>query len=115
MEKHVFEGKEIEEIKKQIEDTLQVEENDYYMTIDESKTGFLKGKKLVVEVITKKEVLDFIKKYLQTIAKYMELEFRVETKVRENMEQAFENSLNEEISTEDEAKDSANEFEEVDE
>lgn len=31
------------------------------------------------------------------------------------MEQAFENSLNEEISTEDEAKDSANEFEEVDE
>jgi len=84
MEKHVFEGKEIEEIKKQIEDTLQVEENDYYMTIDESKTGFLKGKKLVVEVITKKEVLDFIKKYLQTIAKYMELEFRVETKVREN-------------------------------
>ncbi len=84
MEKHVFEGKEIEEIKKQIEDTLQVDEENYYLTIDEEKAGFLKGKKLVVEVITKKEVVEFMKEYLQTIAKHMNIEIRIETKIREN-------------------------------
>ena len=55
----------------------------------------------------------------ENVKKYLldnpEVLAEVEKKVRANMEQAFENSLNEEISTEDEAKDSANEFEEVDE
>jgi len=57
--------------------------------------------------------------YEENVKKYLldnpEVLAEVEKKVRANMEQAFENSLNEEISTEDEAKDSANEFEEVDE
>ncbi|MCI8519662.1 MAG: DNA recombination/repair protein RecA, partial [Clostridia bacterium] len=53
-----------------------------------------------------------VKKYLTDNPKVLE---EVEKKIRENIEQAFENSLNEEIKTSEEAMDTANEFEEAEE
>jgi len=84
MEKRIYEGKEIEEIKRKIQEELQLTENDYFIKYDEEKAGLFKGKKIIAEVITKEDILKEIKSFLNNIFKLMNIEAQLESKIRED-------------------------------
>ena len=66
MEKHVFQAKTKEEAVNNAKEALQeVEENLIIKEISEEKGGLFKSKKVEIEVIEKREVIKYIKEYLQ--------------------------------------------------
>jgi len=84
MEKRIYEGKEIQEIKVRIEEELQLTENDYFIKYDEEKAGLFKGKKIIAEVVTKEDIVKEIKRLLLNICKNMGVEAQLESKIRED-------------------------------
>ena len=64
MEKHRYTGKTKEEaIKKAQEELQELESNLLIKEIGETKTGLFKSKKVEIEVIEKREVINHIKEY----------------------------------------------------
>ena len=86
MEKHNYSGKTKEEaIQKAKEELQEVEENLFIKEIGETKGGLFKSKKVEIEVIEKREVIKYIKEYLQKILKNMGFNVNIEIKNKEEV------------------------------
>ncbi len=85
MEKYEFVGKIREEAIDAALAELNVEEKDLIINEKEQKGGLFKSKKVVVEVIKKSDIVDFIKESLINITKAMGVKSNIEVKVRDDV------------------------------
>ena len=85
MEKYEFVGKTREEAIDAALAELNVEEKDLIINEKEQKGGLFKSKKVVVEVIKKSDIVDFIKESLINITKAMGVKSNIEVKVRDDV------------------------------
>ena len=85
MEVIVKEGKELEGVLASICEEYNVSNNDFYYQHKENKSGLF-GKNVTVEVtaILKKELLEYVKSYLEELLTNMGLTVNFETKLRED-------------------------------
>lgn len=85
MEKHKYIGKTLEEAlnKAKIDLLEQKEENLIYKEL-EVKTGLFKSKKVEIEVVTRLEVIEFIKCYLKELTNNIGIHINIEVRQREN-------------------------------
>lgn len=84
MEVHVYEGKNLEEIKEKALQELKKEETDVLIKTSEEEVGLFKTKKIKVEILVKEEVLKYLKELLMDIVNKMGINANVEAKIREN-------------------------------
>lgn len=85
MEKYLYKGKEESELVKHACEELQVETSEIFYKTSEEKGGLFSGKKVVVEVVKVKDVLDLGKTILKNIIEGMNIKANIETKVRDNL------------------------------
>ena len=83
MEVNRFSGKDYEETLKLALETLGVSETDVVIYKEEKKGGLFKGNVYELVVTPLKDVIDYIKSYLNSIFKPMGLEVTYETKIRD--------------------------------
>lgn len=84
MEIYKYEGKNKEELREKALGELNASENELYIRETEEVSGIFKSKKYKLEVVTKDDVVKYIKNFLVDIAKYMGITINVEVKKREN-------------------------------
>ena len=86
MEKHVFQAKTKEEAVNNAKEALQeVEENLIIKEIYKEKGGLFKSKKLEIEKNKKREVIKYIKEYLQKLLKDLGFTANIEIKNKEEI------------------------------
>ena len=78
---HKYEGKNLETLKEQCITELNVSENDLYLIELEKENGLFKGKKVIVEAITKDEIIAAIKDFIKELSKNMGISANVEVRV----------------------------------
>ena len=83
MEIHVYEGKNLEELKEKALGELNASEEELYIRENEEVSGIFKSKKYKLEIVTKDDVLKYVKNYIVDIAKYMGIKVNIEAKKRE--------------------------------
>lgn len=84
MEILVYEGKNLNELKEKAFSELNASENELYIRETEEVKGLLKTKKYKVEILTKDDVVKYIKNYIIDVAKNMGITVNIEAKKREN-------------------------------
>lgn len=84
MEKYVFEGKSEEEVILTALKELNVKEDEMFYNIQEEKSGLLKKKKYIMNIILKSEVLEYAKNLLNEIITGMGSNVQIETQRKEN-------------------------------
>ena len=86
MEIIIKEGKDLESILENICDEYQISKNDFYYHYTEKKNGlFNKNSVIEVKVMLKKDILNYIKEYLEELLTNMGLEVNMETMLREDV------------------------------
>lgn len=84
MDRRIFSGKTKEEALEQALITLQeTKENIYVFEKGEKKGGLFKGKQVEIEVVTKNDIIKFIKNYLQKLIHDMGIGVNLEVKNRD--------------------------------
>ena len=78
---HKYEGKNLEILKEQCLMELNVSENDLYLIELEKENGLFKGKKVIIEAITKDEIITAIKDFIKELSKNMGISANVEVRV----------------------------------
>ena len=81
---HRYEGKNLEVLKNQCLDELSVKENELYIFKSEEEAGLFKGKKYILEVMTKEEIINEIRRFINELAKNMNIEINSEIKFEDN-------------------------------
>lgn len=84
MKIHLYEGKNAEEVKEKALKDLNKEETDLYIKESEEEGGLFKSKKVKLEILTKDEVIKYLKELLLDIVGKMGIQANVEAKIREN-------------------------------
>lgn len=84
MEILVYEGKNLNELKEKAFSELNASENELYIRETEEVKGLLKTKKYKLEILTKDDVVKYIKNYIIDVAKNMGITVNIESKKREN-------------------------------
>lgn len=84
MENLVYEGKNLNELKEKAFSELNASENELYIRETEEVKGLLKTKKYKLEILTKDDVVKYIKNYIIDVAKNMGITVNIEAKKREN-------------------------------
>lgn len=84
MEILVYEGKNLSELKEKAFSELNASENELYIRETEEVKGLLKTKKYKLEILTKDDVVKYIKNYIIDVAKNMGITVNIEAKKREN-------------------------------
>lgn len=84
MEILVYEGKNLNELKEKAFSELNASENELYIRETEEIKGLLKTKKYKLEILTKDDVVKYIKNYIIDVAKNMGITVNIEAKKREN-------------------------------
>lgn len=84
MEILVYEGKNLNELKEKAFSELNASENELYIRETEEVKGLLKTKKYKLEILTKDDVVKYIKNYIIEVAKNMGITVNIEAKKREN-------------------------------
>ncbi len=84
MEILVYEGKNLNELKEKAFSELNASENELYTRETEEVKGLLKTKKYKLEILTKDDVVKYIKNYIIDVAKNMGITVNIEAKKREN-------------------------------
>ena len=84
MENYKFEGKTEEEVILTALKELDVKEDEMFYNIEEEKSGLLKKKKYVMNVILKSDVLEYSKEFLKDVITGMGLDIQLETQRKEN-------------------------------
>ena len=84
MEILVYEGKNLNEKKEKAFSELNASENELYIRETEEVKGLLKTKKYKLEILTKDDVVKYIKNYIIDVAKNMGITVNIEAKKREN-------------------------------
>ncbi len=83
MKIYEYEGKNLIELKEKAFTELNANEEELYVREIEEAGGFLKSKKYKLEIVTKDDVLKYIKNYIVDIVKYMGITVNIEAKKRE--------------------------------
>lgn len=83
MEIHSYEGKNLEELKEKAFSELNASEDELYVRETEEVSGLFKTKKYKLEIVTKDDVLKYVKNYIVDIAKHMGITVNIEAKKRE--------------------------------
>ncbi len=78
---HKYEGKNLETIKEQCLSDLNVVEEDLYLIESEKENGLFKGKKIIVEAITKEEIIAAIKEFFKELSRNMAISVNVEVRI----------------------------------
>lgn len=84
MEILVYEGKNLNELKEKAFSELNASENELYIRETEEVKGLLKTKKYKLEILTKDDVVKYIKNYIIDVAKNIGITVNIEAKKREN-------------------------------
>ena len=84
MEILVYEGKNLNELKEKAFSELNASENELYIRETDEVKGLLKTKKYKLEILTKDDVVKYIKNYIIDVAKNMGITVNIEAKKREN-------------------------------
>ena len=82
LNKTKLEGKTKEEILNKYLSENNLEEKDIFYTESEIKGGLLKSKKVELEIVSKKDIINFIKEFIENLSKNMGITLNCE--VREN-------------------------------
>ena len=82
---HKYEGKAKEELLNLCMVELNSNKEELYYVINESEGGLFKGKKVILEAITKEEIINYIKNYLKELAKLMCITITSEIRIKENV------------------------------
>jgi len=83
MKETVFSGKNLEEVKDEALKSLGVKESDVYFYVTKTKGGLLKKEVVTLHVITRDDLVDYVKDFLKGITKDMGLDVSFESKVRD--------------------------------
>lgn len=84
MKEYVYEGKNLSDVKEKALTELNASEEELYIRESEEAGGFLKGKKVKLEIITKDDVVKYSKEFIKEIAKYMGINVNIEAKKRDH-------------------------------
>ena len=85
MEIIIKEGKDLEILINEVCDELNITRDDFYYKYNEKKNGlFNKNSLITLKVILKKDLLEYIKIYLNELLSNMNIEANYESKIREN-------------------------------
>lgn len=84
MNKYQFEGKTEEEIIEKAINELNVNREEIIINNVDTKSGFLKAKKINATVILQKDIVNYLKEYLNKIFELMGIKANIEIKKREN-------------------------------
>ena len=82
LNKTKLEGKTKEEILNKYLSENNLEEKDIFYTESEIKGGLLKSKKVELEIVSKKDIINFIKEFIENLSKNMGI--TINSEVREN-------------------------------
>lgn len=77
---HKYEGKNLEVLKEQCLQELNEKEENLYISSEELDAGLFKGKKFVLECISKNEIKDYIKKYIEDLS--LNLNIKITCEIR---------------------------------
>ena len=83
MKETVFSGKSLEEVKDEALKSLGVSESDVYFYVTKTKGGLLKKEVVTLHVITRDDLVEYVKDFLKGITKDMGLDVSFESKVRD--------------------------------
>ena len=83
MEIHKYEGKNLVELKEKALTELNASVDELYIRESEEAGGFLKAKKYKLEVVTKNDVVKYVKDFIVDVVKYMGISVNIEAKRRE--------------------------------
>lgn len=83
MKETVFSGKTLEDVKEEALKSLGVEESEVYFYVTKTKGGLLKKEVVTLHVITRDDLVDYVKEFLKGITKDMGLDVSFESKVRD--------------------------------
>lgn len=78
---HRYEGKNLETLKSQCLEELNIKEDEIYIFESEEETGLFKGKKYIIEAITKEEIINQIRQFIKELAKNMNIEINSEIRI----------------------------------
>ncbi|MEG2322413.1 MAG: R3H domain-containing nucleic acid-binding protein [Bacilli bacterium] len=82
---HKYEGKNVEDLIKESLKDLKVLETDIYYIDNEIEGGLFKGKKHCLEVITKEEIIKFIKDFLTELSNKMNFDIKSEIRINKDV------------------------------
>jgi len=83
MEIHKYEGKNLVELKEKALTELNASVDELYIRESEEAGGFLKSKKYKLEIVTKDDVVKYVKDFIVDVVKYMGVSVNIEAKRRE--------------------------------
>lgn len=83
MEIYKYEGKNLLEIKEKALTELNASEQELYIREIEEAGGFLKSKKYKLEIVTKDDVVKYVKEFIVEVVKHMGISVNIEAKKRE--------------------------------
>lgn len=81
---HKFEGKNLSLLENECLEELNTSRDNIYIVNTEINGGLFKGKKIVLEAITKEEINKLIKDFFNELAKNMNLTINIEIRIDEN-------------------------------
>lgn len=81
---HKYEGKNEELILNECLSELNIELNDLYYIKYEGDSGLFKSKKIIIEAITKEEIIKYVKTYMDELSKKMCISITCEVRIDEN-------------------------------
>jgi len=76
--KQIFEGKNKEEVLNKIKEELELEEKDLYIEEEFHEAKLFKSSKCILKVITKDDVKNFLKDYIENYSKLMNIKINYE-------------------------------------
>ncbi|MGM9834659.1 MAG: RNA-binding cell elongation regulator Jag/EloR [Bacilli bacterium] len=83
MEVRTYEGKNKEEVLKNIFEELNCSEKDILYKVEEKKGGLFKSSSVKIKVMTQEDIANYLKEYLNELLKNMNIECSFESKIRD--------------------------------
>jgi spoIIIJ-associated protein len=80
-----IEGKNEQELLEKYLEENQLNENDVYYSFTDAPTKLFKGKKIILNIIKKSDILVYIKEYINNLAKEMNIDIKHEVNYKEDM------------------------------
>lgn len=81
---HKFEGKNLDTVKEECLESLNVSEENIYMYHEEIDAGLFKGKKYILNAITKDEIKKYIKEFIEILSNRLNININCEIRFDEN-------------------------------
>lgn len=85
MEKIIKEGKELELIINEILEEQKITKEELFYSYSNKKSGLFGKSSIVVEAITRNDLIDYIKDFIKELTGNMGIEVNIESKIRDNV------------------------------